>query len=56
MRKLLAVIATLALLLGGAGEASTRTDAGHTPLVVLGIGLLASGVALLRRSAAVPSP
>jgi hypothetical protein len=55
MRKVLAVIATLALLLGGAGEA-TSTDAGHTPLVVLGIGLLASGVALLRRSAAVPSP
>jgi Mn2+/Fe2+ NRAMP family transporter len=34
---------------------STPMD-GHAPLVVLGVGLLASGVVLLRRRAVVPQP
>jgi LPXTG-motif cell wall-anchored protein len=35
---------------------ATSTGTGHTPLVVLGVGIFAAGVVLLRRPAVVPNP
>ena len=34
----------------------TGADTGHTPLVLLGMAILAAGVVLLRRSVVVPNP
>lgn len=66
-RATVTVIATLALLISGASETyadplqggqnlpSTSTYTGHTPLVVLGMVILATGVVLLRRPVIVPN-
>jgi len=52
---LVALFCALSLLVFAA-TVTTGAETGHTPLVMLGMVILAAGVVLLRRPAAFPNP
>ena len=53
---LLAALFCVLSLVVLAATVTTGTETGHTPLVMLGMVILAAGVVLLRRPAVVPNP